>query len=61
VTIKQLINHTSGLEDAEEYFGTLDSTKITNNDVLQMVFSRKSVRSKVVNLNTIADLWNCLP
>jgi CubicO group peptidase (beta-lactamase class C family) len=23
VTIKQLINHTSGLEDAEEYFGTL--------------------------------------
>jgi CubicO group peptidase (beta-lactamase class C family) len=36
VTIKQLINHTSGLEDAEEYFGTLGSTKIaTNNDVLE--------------------------
>lgn len=37
VTIKQLINHTSGLEDAEEAFSTeWDSTKIaTNDDVLK--------------------------
>lgn len=36
VTIKQLINHTSGLEDAEEAFLTeWDSTKIaSNNDIL---------------------------
>ncbi|MBB5287651.1 CubicO group peptidase (beta-lactamase class C family) [Rhabdobacter roseus] len=37
ITIKQLINHTSGIEDAEDYFGTYwDSTKIaTNYDVLK--------------------------
>ena len=37
VTIKQLINHTSGLEDAEEAFSTeWDATKIaTNDDVLK--------------------------
>jgi CubicO group peptidase (beta-lactamase class C family) len=36
VTVKQLINHTSGMDDAEEAFSTeWDSTKITtNNDIL---------------------------
>ncbi len=37
VTIKELINHTSGIEDAEEYFGAnWDATKIaSNNDVFE--------------------------
>jgi len=37
ITIIELINHTSGIEDAEVYFGTnWDSTKIANNnDVLK--------------------------
>jgi len=48
VTIKQLINHTSGLEDAEEYFGTnWDSTKIaTNNDVLKWYSAESRIKNK---------------
>ncbi len=56
ITIKQLINHTSGIEDAEEYFGTnWDSSKIaTNKDVLEWYSAEtrnKNISSQIFEYN----------
>jgi CubicO group peptidase (beta-lactamase class C family) len=48
LTIKQLINHTSGINDAEEYFHTnWDSTKIaTNDDILKWYSAENRTKNK---------------
>lgn len=48
ITVKELINHTSGIEDAEEYFGThWDSNKIANNnDVLKWYSAESRIKNK---------------
>ncbi|MAN60185.1 MAG: hypothetical protein CMC08_10155 [Flavobacteriaceae bacterium] len=64
VTIQQLLNHTSGLDDAEEYFYThWDASKIANNnDVLEWyVEKNKSVKTAHQNFRYNNGTYELIP